>query len=118
MQINITNQNFELTEAIKNYAEDKFSTVTKYINDNNATLNIDIGKTSLHHKHGNMYEVKANLKYGSRKLYIENVHQDVYASIDEAKDKLADEIAASGDKDRSLLRKFARKFKKLIKREA
>lgn len=117
MQINITHQNFDLTEAIKNYTEEKFSNVEKYINDNNSILNIEIGKTSLHHKHGNVYEVKAHLVFGSRKLHIENVNEDVYASIDEAKDKLVDEIAESGDRERSVVRKIARKFKNIIKRE-
>ncbi|MDQ5957324.1 MAG: putative sigma-54 modulation protein [Patescibacteria group bacterium] len=117
MKINITHRDFDLTEAISGYAEEKFQSLQKYLNDSQAFINVEIRKTSLHHKQGNMYEVKADLNYGSRALHITNVNEDVYASIDEAKDKLADEMAHNGDRERSLVRSFARRFKKLIKRE-
>jgi hypothetical protein len=40
----------------------------------------------------------------------------MYKSIDGLKDGLAEEIADSSDRKRSLLRRVARRFKKLIKR--
>ena len=116
MQINITHQNFELTESIKDYAKQKLGAVEKYIKSaEEATLNVEIGKISLHHKHGNHYEVKVHLRMGSRNIHIENVNEDVYHSIDEAKDKISNEIANGGDRERSMLKKIARRFKNIIK---
>lgn len=117
MQINITHQNFELTDAIKSYAEQKLGAVSKYIkNSEDTTLSIEIGRVSLHHKHENTYEVKSHLRLGSRNIHIEAVNGDVYAAIDEAKDKLADEVKHDGDKKRSIFKRVARKFKSIIQR--
>lgn len=116
MKINITHQNFELTEAIKNYAENKFITLEKHIkNSEQSAINIEMGKISLHHKHGNHYEVKAHLRMGSRNIHIENVNEDLYKSIDEAKIKLSDELAHGGDRERSMVKRMARRFKDMIK---
>jgi ribosomal subunit interface protein len=118
MQINITHQDFELTDAIKTYADNKFSNVSKYINQKDgAILNINIGKISLHHKHGNHYEVKSHLHFGDRHVHIEAVSPDVYASIDENKDKLIHEINEGSDRKMSIAKKFARKFKQMIRLE-
>ncbi len=116
MQINITHQNFDLTEAIKNYAIQKLSLVDRHIkNSEEAVMNVEIGRVSLHHKNGNRYEVKIHLRIGSRNLHIESVHEDAYASIDEARDKLSNEISSSGDRERSIVKKLARRFKNFVK---
>ena len=40
---------------------------------------------------------------------------EVTETPDEAKDKLNDEVAHGGDKSRSLVKRFARRFKNIIK---
>jgi putative sigma-54 modulation protein len=118
MQINITHHNFELTEAITNYINEKLGQVEKHISlkeDEVMTLNVEVGKISAHHKHGNHFELKANLKYGTRSVHINSINEDLYKSIDESKDKLLDEVAHGGDKSRSLMKRFARRFKNIIK---
>lgn len=118
MQINITHHNFELTEAITNYINEKLGQVEKHISlkeDQVLTMNVEVGKISAHHKHGNHYEVKVNLKYGTRSVHITSTNEDLYKSIDEAKDKINDEVAHGGDKERSMMKRFARRFKNIIK---
>jgi ribosomal subunit interface protein len=118
MQINITHNNFELTESINNYILEKLGQVENHISlkdDQVMTLNVEVGKISSHHKHGNHYEVKCKLKYGTRSVHITSINEDLYKSIDEAKDKLNDEVAHGSDKDRSVMKRFARRFKDFIK---
>ena len=50
-------------------------------------MNVEVGKISAHHKHGNHFEVKVSLKYGTRSVHISSINEDLYKSIDEAKDK-------------------------------
>lgn len=118
MQINITHHNFELTEAIINYINEKLGQVEKHISLKEGqvlSLNVEVGKISAHHKHGNHFQVKANLKYGTRNVRITSVNEDLYKSIDEAKDMLNNEVANGGDKERSMMKRFARRFKNIIK---
>jgi ribosomal subunit interface protein len=116
MQININHNNFELTDAINAYAQEKLGSIAKNIEKSEeATLSIDLGKISPHHKHGNHYEVKCNLKYGTRSIHISSIKEDLYFAIDEAKDKLLDELAHKGDRERSMMKRFARSFKNIIK---
>lgn len=115
MQINIKNHNFELTPAIRDYAMSKLDTLSKYFKNGDATLNAIIGKTNNHHKQGNQYEVKLDIKRGGENLHVHSVKEDVYASIDEARDKLDDELAHNMDKKRSLMMRIGRRFKNLIK---
>lgn len=117
MKVNINHGNLELTEAIKSYASSKLEIISKYVKDKeDSLLRIDFAKVSLHHKHGDFYEVKAHLKDADRNIHVEAVSEDVYKSIDEVKDKMVNEIATGGDKKRSLFKKMARRFKDLIRR--
>jgi ribosomal subunit interface protein len=117
MNINIIpSSNFELSNAISDYANLKLSQVSKHLGNNiNSNLNVEIGKTNAHHKHGNHYLVKCHLRYGSRDIHIEGLKDDIYASIDDAKDKLLNELTEKKDKSRSLSLRLARKFKNIIK---
>jgi ribosomal subunit interface protein len=117
MQINIKHHDFELTPAIEDYARSKLSTLSKYFKNGEVEIMLDaiIGKTSNHHKHGNHYEVKLSIKRGGENIHVSSIKSDVYASIDEAKDKLEDELAHNVDKKRSLMMRIGRRFKNLIK---
>lgn len=116
MNINIQSHDLEITEAIENYASLKLSAVEKYISkSSNANLDVEIGKTSKHHKKGDNYEVKSHLRYDSRNTYVDVIDSDVYAAIDQAKDKLLEDVAENKDKHTNVLRKVARKIKGVFK---
>lgn len=107
----------ELTSAIREYAEQKLGGIISRLDkDKSSTLEIELGITTKHHKHGEMYKAKALVVMGSRRVHVESVTDEMYKSIDELKDKLDDELAHSGDKKRSIMRSVARRFKSLIKR--
>ncbi len=117
MQINIKHSDVEITEAIKNYAEEKLSHLGKYEKDKtNLTINLDIIRTEKHHKHGNHFKISTNLSLGSKKLHIEEISEDVYNAIDATKDRLSDELAHNSDRDRSIMKRFARTVKDILKR--
>lgn len=113
----IKGHNMELTAAIREYAEQKLgSIISRLENKSDSSLEVELGITTKHHKHGDMYKAKALLIVGSRRIHVESVTDEMYKSIDELKDKLDDELAHSGDRKRSIMRNIARRFKTLIKR--
>ncbi len=114
MNIIIKTHDIELTDAIKSYAEQKLSNLSNRLG-TDSILEVELGRTEKHHKDGDHYIVKAHAKYGTRSVHVESLKQDLYAAIDNAKDKLEDEIAHAGDKSRSMARNFARKVKSLFK---
>jgi putative sigma-54 modulation protein len=118
MNIHIHHHDLEMTEALRQYAIEKIGQVEKYIHGKEgADLDVSIGKISKHHKHGDHYNVKVNLKFGSRRVHIDVINSDVYAAIDEAKDKLIGDVTEDKDKRVSILRKLARGVKSALKRQ-
>ena len=117
MQINIKHSNVEITEAIKNYAEEKLSHLGKYENEkSNLKISLDIVRIEKHHKNGNHFKVSSSVTLGSRKVHIEEVSDDIYKAIDASKDRLNDELAHNSDKERSLMKRFSRTIKNILKR--
>ena len=116
MNIHIHHHDLEMTDALRQYALSKIGQIEKYIaGHGNADLDIEIGKTSKHHKQGDHYLVKVNLKFGNRKIHIETVAADAYAAIDSAKDKLVEDVSEEKDKKNSVIRKIARQIKDSLK---
>lgn len=114
MNIIIKAHDIELTDAIKSHTEQKFSILSSRLG-SEAILEIELSRTEKHHKDGDHYKVKAHSKYGTRSVHVESLKSDLYAAIDNAKDKLEDEIAHVGDRQRSITRKFARAIKSIFK---
>lgn len=106
-------KDFELTDAIKNYLEDKLSSLYKYLNkaEDNVSFNARLGKVSNSKNNGKIYYVEVSVhtpekNYGGR---IEA--EEVYAAIDLLKDELTSNITHHKDKARTLNKKDAQKFK-------
>lgn len=117
MNIIIKGHNFEVTDAIRNYADQKLSSLFNNLSLSNIdNVDVELSAITRHHKHGEIYKASATVPLGSRKIHVESTTNDMYKSIDKLKDELAEEIADSSDRKRSLMRRVARKFKKLIKR--
>lgn len=117
MKIITKSHEVEVTQAITNYLQEKFDSVKKHVGNNeNVEADVEFGKTTEHHKQGDIFRIKTNLKIGSTKIHVECVGADMYAVIDMTKEKLLDEIAHRKDKDVSLIRSSARKFKSIFKK--
>lgn len=106
-------KDFELTEAIKKYAEEKMSSLHKYLNQDEeyVSFNFRLGKISNSHNNGKIFFTEVSIhtpekNYGSR---VEA--DDLYAAIDLLKDDLARSITSYRDKTRTLSKRDAQKFK-------
>ena len=115
MKINIKATNIDLTQNITDYLEKKLSVLDKFFKDEEVLVNVEIGKESTHHKSGNIFKTEIHLKLLGEEIYIAVDKDDLYATIDEAKDEIVSEITSKRKKAMRMLRKGGQKIKNIIK---
>ena len=116
MKIIIQPNNFEITDSIKEFIFTKFQLLTKIIHHNESECLITLGKISAHHKQGDIFKVSVRVKNNKDIFQIEEIHEDIYAAIDIAKDTMERAIVVGRERKRSVFRKAAIKFKQLLQR--
>jgi putative sigma-54 modulation protein len=114
---NIKATNITLTPAIDEYIDKKFSTFDRFIHasDTSAKCSIEVGKTTLHHKSGDVFKAEVNLHTAGKNFYAVSEKDDLYAAIDEVKDEIVRQITAHKDKSTTLMKKGALKVKNALK---
>ncbi|HDQ22776.1 MAG TPA: ribosome-associated translation inhibitor RaiA [Candidatus Uhrbacteria bacterium] len=100
MQIHIKGTNLELTDAIKNYAHEKISSLEKFY-DGVLIARVEVGVTTKHHQKGNIFRAEANLEVPQKyNLRAEAEKEDLYMAINEVKDDLQRQIKKFKEKKR------------------
>lgn len=120
MRINTKATNLELTAALKNYVDQKISSLEKYLKrDNEHTLvEVELVKNTNHHNKGDIFRAELNINLGKGRLVREEAtDSDLYAAIDEVKDKGGEAIRTFLNKRGSLLKRSGRLLKKLLRQE-
>lgn len=96
MNINIKATNIDLTPAIREYAEMKIGSLSKFMErfeeGGEVKVEIEIGRTTRHHKKGDVFYAEAMIYFPKKTLRAENTGPDLRAGIDDVKDKLKAEI--------------------------
>lgn len=101
MNISIKLTNIEMTDAIENYVNSKLSALEKYMDEHHksiAMLKVEIGKPSEHHNSGEVFYAEGTMSFDSIVLRAEVNKDDLYAAVDELKDKLAEQWKEYKDK--------------------
>jgi ribosomal subunit interface protein len=117
MNINFKATSIVLTEAIRDYAEKRIMTVGKLFGGEgeNVTVDVEVSQTTKHHKGGNIFRTEITLKNDGRRFRAVSTKEDLYASIDDAKDELEREIVANKERSRTLFRRGAQQVKSVLK---
>lgn len=117
MKINIKATNFELTEAIRNYVEEKLGALEKMlpVGDDSVMADVEVGKINKHHQHGQVFKAEVNLHFKHHYLRAEAFHEDLYAAIDEMQDEIARQINTSIEKRHTLMRRGGRVLKNMLR---
>ena len=77
----------ELTEAIKDYVEKKVFSLEKMCERfDPCDIAVEVGKTTEHHKNGKVFFAEFNITIPGGMLRSQSISEDLYASIDKAKD--------------------------------
>jgi putative sigma-54 modulation protein len=115
MNINITAKTIELTPALKDYAEKRFGGISKFIQ-GEPSVSVEIGKTTQHHKQGEVFIAEINVVTPLGKQYrAVSEKSDIYEAIDDARNEIVRELTRDKEKKMTLFRRGAQRIKNLIK---
>ncbi len=115
MEIIFKSKNFSLTPSIEEYARKKISSLEKFLKNFDQEIikfEIEVGRTTYHHKSGDIFRAEINLSLGGRLLRVESEQSDLFAAIDEARDDLEQEIKKFKTKRKTVFIRGARSIKK------
>ncbi len=117
MKTNIKGTNIELTGAINDYLADKLSHLEKLVDHNNEEVvaQVELGKDTKHHKHGEVFRAEINLHLPGKVLRAVAMSADLYAAIDEMKDEIVREVNTNRGKAEARHKRGGREVKNLLK---
>ena len=115
MQKNIKGTSMEITPAIAEYIEKKFGAFDRFVHDDGAFCQIEVGKTTQHHRSGDFFKAEVNLRASGNNFYAVAEKDDLYAAIDEVKDDIVRQIKGAKDRSNTLYRRGALAMKNMLK---
>ena len=113
--MNIKATGMELTPAISQYAEKKVVSLEKYIKRKDAVAQVEIGRSTQHHKKGDVFRAEIRITGAGLDLYAASEEADLYASIDMVKDELKETLLQLKGKKETLTRRGAKVIKNMMK---
>lgn len=84
MNLQISGKNFEFTDAIKNYAEEKLGSINRL---DELIIETRVVIEHVREQHTDAYHISVNIHISHDNLHCDVSHEDVYAAIDIAKDE-------------------------------
>lgn len=118
MKHNIKTTNIFLTPAITEYLEKRLSHLDKFIKPEDKEIvmcYVDIGRTTKHHKTGDVFRAEFTLHIGGKSIRALSEKEDLYSAIDATNDEMAKEIKSYKEKKDGLLKRGGTKIKTLLK---
>ena len=118
MKITVRASGTELTPAISSYAEKKISSIEKYLDKTSAQsalAQVEVGKSTRHHKSGNVFRAEVHITGGGLDLYAVSKMDDLYAAIDIVKDEMVHNMLQLKGKRETLARRGAEIMKNAMK---
>ncbi len=115
MKINIVCRGMESTDALTAYVDKKMSHLERFLDKSDSVIaHVIIGKTTHHHKEGDVYLAEMELRLPGVNLFDKVTGEDLYAAIDELKDSMEREIVKNKDKKSDLGKDGGRELKQKI----
>ena len=116
MNINIKTTGFGLTPSISDYINKKLESVQKLLeSDPSAICDFEAGKTTEHHKTGDVFRAEAHIVAARRDIYAESEQSDLYAAIDAVRDDVIRRLSSDKVKKISRVRRGGAIVKKMVK---
>jgi ribosomal subunit interface protein len=117
MKINEKGVNMQITPDIKGYLYKKLEHLEKFINQNDDSVlcEVELGKVSEHHKNGDIFRTEINLHIAGKNLRAVSEMDELFASIDIAKDDMVRELQTNKDRRVSMVKRGGAKIKSMIK---
>ena len=107
----------QLTPAISDYVEKKVALLQKLIDegDTTALAAVEVGKTTTHHQHGDVFRAEINLRLSGSSFRAVAEASTLYAAIDIVKDTIEDDIQNKKRKRHTMLRRTGARIKDALR---
>jgi putative sigma-54 modulation protein len=115
MNIIIQAKGLEMTPAISEYVAKKIESLDKFVDGEAVSATVEVGKTTDHHRSGDIFRAEVNVHLGGRTLRAEAEKDDLYAAVDAMKDEMAEEIRRFKDKHETTFREGAGEIKRIVR---
>ena len=115
MEIILKSKNFSLTPSVEDYVQKKIRTLVKFLKNFNQEIikfEVEVGRTTYHHKSGEIFRAEINLSVGGKLFRVESEQDDLFSAIDEVRDSLEQEIKKFKNKKDTIFIRGARSIKK------
>lgn len=120
MRIVFKGKNADLTPALRAYIEQKLIRPARqllvFADASDPLLEIEVARTTRHHRKGRVWWAEANLTIGRRLLRAEQSGEDPREVIDLVEEELKREIVAHKGKSKTKEIRGARKLKRMMRR--
>ena len=97
MILNLRGVGIELTPAIRQYAEDKMTSLEHYC-DNIIHADVDLGQETKHHQKGDIFVCNAVVQVPGEVFKVEKQEENLYKAIDKVKTHLQDVLVGWKEK--------------------
>ncbi|HZS42955.1 MAG TPA: ribosome-associated translation inhibitor RaiA [Candidatus Paceibacterota bacterium] len=118
MRITIKATNMEMSEAISDYLDKRLEKTERFVQDTDpdtVLVNVELGKSTNHHRQGDVFRAEINFCIGSNCLRAVSETEDLYAAIDDARDELLRELRKRKRKQRWSIRSGGQRMKAMIR---
>lgn len=117
MNIIIKATNITLSPSLENHIENSLGSLRKLVRSFGEEIEtrVEVGRSTFHHKKGEVFFAEVNLKIGKRLLRSKSEAVSPQSAIDEVRDELRNEIVKFKNKKETVFRRGARSFAKLLK---
>lgn len=115
MKINTKATSISLTLSISEYINKKVEMLEKFFTGEEVLVNVEVGRTTKHHKSGDIFRAEIRINTGGENYYAVSEKDDLYAAIDEVKDEIVHELTSKRKKTMRLFRRGGAKIKNLLK---
>lgn len=107
----------KISLEIKDYLYKKLAHIDKFLdpNDQSILCDVELGKTTNHHKGGEVFKAEINLHIAGKNLRAVSEMEDLFAAIDVAKDEMIRELQLNKEKRVSSVKRGGAKIKNIIK---
>lgn len=114
MHIDISGSRIDLTDALRDHVHSEFAKLEKLL-EPNARIAVEIGKTTEHHKQGDIFKAEAKIIEPKAEYFADVIAHDLYTAINMVADELFEQVTRSKSRHRDLLKKGSAIIKKLLR---
>lgn len=117
MRTNIKTTNLTLTPEISDYLVKRLSALDKFsdTSDDTALADVEIGKTTEHHREGPIHRAEINLQIKGQMYRAVAERETLFEAIDKAKDEIQEELRRTKSKRLQFIRRGGARLKDMLR---